>query len=124
MYVKIRNWTGDDLTKKEPGLYKALQRRTRETIKNVYVKCFDYHNCLILDTDNMDCANGLEVLLQIICALCYCDVTVKYHKVTLDWRDQKLREFQGCVPALEIWLNDGSQYSYEVEDYEEDGWFD
>lgn len=116
MYVKIRNWTGDDLTKKHPELYKALCDYSLEKPKEVYVKCFDYHHCWVVDTDNMDCANGLEVLLQIVCALCYCDVTVKYHKVTLDWRDQKLREFQGCVPALEIWLNDGSQYSYEGEE--------
>lgn len=124
MYVKIRNWTGDDLTEKHHDLYAYLQDAIKGEVKHVYVKCFDYHDCLIVDTDNMYCSNGLERLLQDICCLCSCDVTVKWHEVTLDWRDQKLREFQGCVPALEIWLNDGSQYSYEVPDYEEDGWFD
>lgn len=123
MYIKIRNWTGDDLTKTRPDLYQYLQNITQERVKHVYVKCFDCHDCLIIDTDDV-VYFGLEEILPDICCLCSCDVTVKWHEATLDWRDHKLREFQGCVPVLEIWLNDGSQYDYDVPDYEDDGWFD
>lgn len=124
MYVKIRNWTGSDLTSIQAHLYKVLQSRTKNRVKHVFVKCFDYHDCLVVDTDEMGCINGMEVLLETICAVTGCDLTIKYKPTTFSLQERKEKEFLGCYPALEIWLNDGSQYCCETPDYEDDRWFD
>ena len=124
MYVKIRNWTGDDLRKKHLHLFELLQEFTGNRVREIYVKAFEYYDCWIINTKDMVREEAFAKVVSTVCWLAECDVTIKYRQWADDLRDQNEYEFLGCRPTLEIWLNDGSQYSYEVPDYEEDGWFD
>ncbi len=124
MFIKIRNWAGEDLREKHPELYKALCDFPLKKPKEVYVKCFDYHHCWVVDTDKYCCKNSLDVLLQTICVVLRCDVTVKYVPFEFSKRVDEIRKYLGCYPALEIWLNDGSEHYCETPDPEDDGWWD
>lgn len=124
MYVKIRNWTGDDLTKEYPRLYDLLQYLTGNRVVDIYTKCFEYHNCWIINTDNLMQQEALAQIIKAVCLYTESNVTVKYRQWIGGLSDKKEAEFLNCMPEYEIWINDGSQHSCEVPDYEEDGWFD
>lgn len=120
MLVKIRNWHGDQLSEYCPELYGYLMGYTDDRVKEYYVKCFDYHYCLIVDTDDIEFTWLIETIYDILS----CDVTVKIRdkEVNGDLRFNKEAEFVGEVPRYELWLNDGSEFDFDVEDYDDDYW--
>lgn len=116
MYVKIRNWTGDDLTKKYPKLYDLLQYLTGNRVVDIYTECFKYHNCWIINTDNLAQQEALAEIIKAVCYYTENNVTVKYRQWIGGLSDQKEAEFLNCMPEYEIWINDDSQHNCERKD--------